>query len=133
MLCGPLLAGCGAATRVDFAGHERPASAVQVSVLATGSMLTLEPSRFRPGLVVFDITNQSAHAARYSVRVRGRAVARTPFIAPGQTAQLQAMLSGSGETLSSFSHIPPRGTEANTVDLTVSGKTRSGDDELTQP
>lgn len=133
MLCGPLLAGCGTATRVEFAGHERPASAATVSVLATRSTLMLEPSRLRPGLVVFDITNQTAHAARYSVRARGRPLAQTPLVAPGQAAQLKAMLSGSGETLSSFSHTSPRGTVADSVDLTVSGKTRSGDDQLTQP
>lgn len=102
-------------------------------MLATSSGLTLEPRRLRPGLVVFDITNQTAHAARYSVRARGRALARTPFIAPGRTAQLKAMLSGGGETFTSFSHTSPRGTLERGVDLTVSGSTRSGDDELTQP
>ncbi|MDE3133234.1 MAG: hypothetical protein KGL15_04125 [Acidobacteriota bacterium] len=128
-----MLAGCGAATRVDFAGHKRPASAVEVSVLASPSGLTLEPSRLRPGLVVFDITNQTAHAARYTVRAHGRAVARTPFIAPGQAAQLKATLSGPGETFSSFSHTSPRRTLADTVDLVVSGRARDGGAELTQP
>ena len=134
MLCGPLLAGCGTATRVDFKPHSRPASPLEVSVLASPDFgLSLEQSRFRPGLVVFNITNQTAHAERYTLRAHGRRVAQTAFVAPGQAAQLKALLSGSGETLSSFSHTSPRGTLATTADLTVSGRARGGDDQLTQP
>ncbi len=133
MLCGPLVAGCGAATRIDFAPHSRPASPLEISVLASRNFgLALHPSVFRAGLVLFNVTNQTAHAERYTVRERGRLLARTPMVAPGQAAQLKAMLRGFGDTLNSFSQTSARGTLSDTVDLTVSAPARSGDNDVAQ-
>lgn len=95
--------------------------------------LELEPSRLRPGPVIFDILNETGHAQRYSYRVHGRLLARTPNVAPSQTAQLKAMLGGAGDTFNSFSRTSARSTSSNTVYLRVTGPARNGNDDVAQP
>ena len=137
LLCCPLVAGCGTATRIDFARHARPAVPVNVSVWSGQPTLSIDPTRIRPGLVLFDITNQSREPERFSVRAgSGRLLARTPRIAAGQTAQLKASLHGSRAAVAAAA-AARRGKFssyfAKAVILRISGPPRTGNNELTQP
>ncbi len=137
LLCGPLVAGCGTATRIDFSGHARPASPVQVSVWSGPQAVRLDPSRVSPGPVLFNITNQSGRPQRFSVRAgSGRLLAQTPTIAAGQTAQLKATLRGSAGAVAASTggeHGSYVGYSARSTRLRISGRRRTGNSELTQP
>ena len=137
LLCGPLVAGCGTAARIDFSGHARPASPVQVSVWSGPKTVRLDPIRISPGPVLFNITNQSGRPQRFSVRAgSGRLLAKTPTIAAGQTAQLKATLrrpAGEVSASPSGAHGNYVGYVASSATLRVSGRPRTGNDELTQP
>lgn len=142
VLCGPLLAGCGAATRLDFRGHSRPASPLQVSVYlggpASDHSLLFDPSAVRPlraGPVLFDIANQTRDEERFSLRQHGRVIAATPMIAPGQAAQLKADLRGRSITFETFGigSRPQAGTSRTSTELRVSRPARNGDNALAQP
>ena len=140
-LCGLLVAGCGTATRVDFAGHSRPAPPVAVSVLVpasapgVGTAARFDPSTIRPGPVLFNIANQSAYAERFSVREHGALLSETAPIAPGQTAQLKATLSGSADTFDTSGRelSAPFATASSRQSLHVHGRARTGDSALMQP
>lgn len=133
VLCSPLVAGCGAATRVDFAPHSRPASPLDVSVVANPAQgLTLDPSTITPGPVLFNLLNLNRRSERFSVRAAGHLLAQSPTIAPGATAQLKATLSGPGDAIVDFSQTLRTSTTLS-LDMNVSGRARTGDDELTQP
>ena len=137
LLCAPLVAGCGSANRVDFASHPRPATPLEISVDMDRSGSTFAPdtalySSIRPGPVQFEISNQSPYAVRFSVRRDGRTIARTPVIAPGQPAQLQATLVGGGLTFNTKGS-DARGSESSSVHLKLRGPLRTGDNDLTQP
>ena len=128
MLCAPLVAGCGAATRVDFASHSRPASPIDVSVYVGTGGITLDPTKLSPGPVEFDITNQSGKAVSVAVMISGgRTLTRSPSIPAGGTAQLKASLShyNFGVGLA--------GQPSSMQPLTLAGRARTGDNELTQP
>jgi hypothetical protein len=128
-----LVAGCGAATRVDFASHSRPASPVDVSVVATPRQgLKLDPNSITPGPVLFNILNLNRRSKRFSVRAAGHLLAQSPMIASGATAQLKATLSGPSDTIVDFSQTLRRSITLS-VDMKVSGRARTGDNELTQP
>jgi hypothetical protein len=133
VLCAPLVAGCGAATRVNFASHSRPASPIDVSVVANPEQgMTFDPSTITPGPVLFNILNLNRRSERFSVRAAGHLLARSPQVAPGATAQLKATLSGPGTTIVDFSQTL-RSSLTLSMDFNVSGRSRTGDNELTQP
>jgi hypothetical protein len=128
VLCGPLVAGCGAATRVDFASHSRPASPVDVSVYVGTGGITLDPRRVRSGPVELLITNQTdaAHALHVSA-AGGRTIYSSARPTPaGATAQLKLTLGSGTYELGVDGRSP-------SPQLHVSGPVRSGDNELTQP
>ena len=132
MLCGPLVAGCGAATRVDFAPHSRPASPLAVSVVADGDKrLLVDPRRISPGPVLFNVLNLSSRDVRFSVSAHGRLLARSPAIAPQATAQIEAIVSR-GATIADSSRASLSATAVSFA-LDVSGRARTGDDALLQP
>ena len=128
MLCAPLVAGCGAATRVDFASHSRPASPVDVSVDVGPGGIQLDPSRVRSGPVELLITNQTnaAHAVHVA-GPDGRTLYSSAQPMPaGTTAQMKLTLAAGTYELGIDGRSPsPR--------LRVSGPARNGDNELTQP
>jgi hypothetical protein len=132
-----LVAGCGAAARIGFAAHSRPASPLEISVLMgrSGSS-SFDPdatrSSIRPGPVIFDISNQSRYDVRFSVRQHGRTLARTPVIAPGLAAQLKTALTGDGITFNAHGSAV-RSTLTTSQDLRVVGRLRTGNNEVTQP
>jgi hypothetical protein len=137
LLCAPLVAGCGTATRMGFGGHSRPASPVDVSVWSGPQTVRLDPGRVRPGPVLFNITNQSGRPQRFAVWAHsGRLLTQTPEIAAGQTAQVKATLSGSVAAVgastktASGSYV---GYFARSTRLSISGRPRTGNNELTQP
>jgi hypothetical protein len=87
--------------------------------------------------VLFNITNQSGRPQRFAVWAHsGRLLTQTPPIAAGQTAQLKANLRGSAATVAASTrtaggnHI---GYVARSTTLSISGRPRTGDNELTQP
>jgi hypothetical protein len=123
-----LVAGCGAATRVDFASHSRPASPVDVSVYVGAGGIQLDPTRLSPGPVEFNITNQSGRAVSVAVMVSdGRALSTSPSIPSGATAELKT-------TLSHYSFGVGFAGDASSMKLlTLTGRARTGDGELTQP
>jgi hypothetical protein len=137
LLCAPLVAGCGSATPIGFAGHSRPASPVDVSVWSGPRGVRLDPSRVSPGPVLFNITNQSGRPQRFAVRARsGRLLTQTPMIAAGQTAQVKAALHGSAAAVAASTRTAGGsyvGYSARLARLNVSGRRRTGDNELTQP
>ena len=131
LLCGPLVAGCGTATRVDFASHSRPATPVEVSVVIDHNMpLQMDPSHVSPGPAIFDVLNQTTRPTRFLIREHGQ-VTRTPAIAPGSTAQIKADVSP-GTTLGTFS-ATLRSTMSTSTSLAVSGRARNGNNSLLQP
>lgn len=133
VLCGPLLAGCGAAGRLDFRDHSRPPSPLQVSVWSGPQGLRLEPALLSAGPVLFDIVNQSGRPERFSVRARdGRILVQSPSIPTGGTAQLKATIGGSGYGLGALSRTV-RSSIAEGVKLSVSRAARNGDNALAQP
>jgi hypothetical protein len=123
-----LVAGCGAATRVDFASHSRPASPVGVSVYVGAGGIQLDPTRLSPGPVEFNITNQSGRAVSVAVMVSdGRALSTSPSIPSGGTAELKT-------TLSHYSFgVGFAGHASSMKLLTLTGRARTGNGELTQP
>jgi hypothetical protein len=137
LLCGPLVAGCSTAARIDFSGHSRPASPVDVSVWSSSQGVRLDPSRVTPGPVLFNITNQTRGPQRFAVRARsGRLLTRTPVIAAGQTAQLKATLRGSGVAVvasTRTAHGSYIGYLGRATRLSMSGPPRTGDSELSHP
>ncbi len=100
-----------------------------------GTAATFDPSTVRPGPVLFNILNQSAYAERFSVRAHGVLLGETPTIAPGQTAQLKATLSGSADTFSTVGMevSAPFDTAHSSQDLHVAGPLRTGNSELLLP
>jgi hypothetical protein len=123
-----LVAGCGAVTRVDFASHSRPASPSDVSVYAGSSGIVLDPSRLTPGPVEFDVTNQTAKAVVISVMAGdGRTLTRTPSIPAGGTAQMKTTLSHRNFGIG-FA-----GQPSSIKLLKLSGRSRTGNNELTPP
>jgi hypothetical protein len=129
LLCGPLVAGCGTATRVDFASHSRPASPVDISVYVCSSGVVLDPTRLSPGPVELNITNQSGRAVSLTVTASGHTLASSPSIPAGGTAQFKTSLSGHGHGLG----VDIAGRPSSFRPLTLSGRARTGDNELTQP
>jgi hypothetical protein len=128
VLCAPLVAGCGAVTREDFASHTRPASATDVSVYVGSAGIALDPSRLSPGPVEFNIANQSGKTVSVAVTVRnGAAVVRTPAIAAGGTTQIKTTLGHHDFAVGVV------GRPSSSRPLTLSGQARHGDNELTQP
>lgn len=128
MLCGPLVAGCGTATRIDFAPHTRPSSPLDVSVYVGSGGIVLDPTRLSPGPVELNITNQSDRTVSVAVTGGGgRTLTRSPSIPPGSTAQLKTTLSGRrfGVGLAA--------QRSSTRSLSVAGRARTGDNELTAP
>lgn len=127
-----MVAGCGAATRVDFAPHARPTTPVGVSVVAVGDKrLLVDPRRISPGPVLFNVLNLSGRSRRFSVSAHGKLLAQTPTIAPQATAQIKAIVSP-GVTIRDSDQTSLNGA-AVSVALTVSGRARTGDDDLLQP
>ena len=136
LLCAPLVAGCGTVRRIAFAGHSRPAAPLQVSVWSGPRAVSLDPSRLRPGPVLFDVANQSGRPQRYVVRADGgRLLAQSPAIAAGQTAQIKATLHGPDSTVTAEStvHGGDAGSLAHSARVRIAGRPRTGDSELTQP
>jgi len=128
VLCAPLVAGCGAVARIDFTSHSRPASPTDVSVYAGTGGIVVDPSRLQPGPAEFNITNQSGKAVSVAVMTgAGRTLSRSPSIPAGGTAQLKTTLSR--HTVG----VGYAGQPSSIKPLSVSGKARTGDDELTQP
>jgi hypothetical protein len=128
VLCAPLVAGCGAVTRIDFVSHSRPASPIDVSVYAGTGGIVLDPSRLQAGPVEFNITNQSGKSVSVAVMTGGgRTLSASPSIPSGGTAQLKTTLNN--HTVG----VGYAGQPSSIKPLSISGKARSGDDELTQP
>jgi hypothetical protein len=123
-----LVAGCGTATRVDFASHSRPASPVDVSVYVGGGGVALDPAKLSPGPVELNITNQSGRPVAVAVTLgSGRTLTRSPSIPTGGTAELRTTL-GDHNVAVGLS-----GQPSSRRPLTIIGHARTGDDELTQP
>ena len=59
--------GCGTAARLDFKGHSRPATPVDVSVYLGGGKPLVDPQRVEPGPVLFNVTNQTVKPQTVSV------------------------------------------------------------------
>ena len=132
LLCGPLVAGCGAAARLDFEGHSRPASPVDVSVYLApgGERPQIDPVRVAPGLVQFAVANQSGRSQAVSIRAPdGRVVARAVVIPAGGNGQLRASLA-KGVYQVALGAQPSSSSETS---LTATGSRRTGNDELSQP
>jgi hypothetical protein len=128
VLCGSLVGGCGTAARLDFKGHSRPATPVDVSVYLGGGAPQIDPRRIAAGLVELNIANQTASAQAVSLTLPdGRVVARTPTVEAGGTAQLKATLTGSAYTLAAV------GRRELTTLLKVTHPGRTGNDALLQP
>jgi hypothetical protein len=127
VLCAASVAGCGAVTPIDFASHTRPASPTDVSVYVGSGGIVLDPSRLRPGPVELNITNQSGRTVAVAVLTGGRPLTRSSSIPAGGTAQIKTTLShhGSGVGLA--------GQPSSIRPLTLSGRVRTGENELTQP
>ena len=92
--------------------------------------LSVDPSHLSPGPVIFDVLNETSRPTRFLIRDHGQ-LTRTPAIAPGATAQIKADISP-GATIGTFSSTL-RTSTSSTLSLSVSGRARSGDNELTQP
>ena len=129
MLCGSLVGGCGTAARLDFKGHSRPATPVDVSVYLGGGTPLVDPRRIAAGLVEFNVTNQTAErAGGLGSRCPTAAWSRVPRRSrPGGTAQLKATLTGSAYTLAAV------GRRELTTLLKVTHPGRTGNDALLQP
>jgi hypothetical protein len=135
LLCGPLVAGCGTATRLDFKGHSRPATPVDVSVYVGGGAgaTAIAPHVISGGPVQLLVTNQASRpetVALLNANASNRAVAVTPPVPAGGTAQLKLTL-GSGRYLI---HTDVRTShESSGPALWVGPHTRDGNDDLLQP
>ncbi len=127
VLCGPLVAGCGAATRIDFGGHSRPATPLQISVYVGPGGIQLDPRTITPGPVELNVTNQSAKAVTVVMLSDGRTVSRSPSIPPDGTAQLKATLNRQrfGVGLA--------GLPVTMKLLRLRGEARTGDDDVAEP
>jgi hypothetical protein len=132
-LCGPLLAGCGTATRLGFSPHSRPASPVDVSVYLGARGLQLDPRRVSAGPVEFLVINASGRAERFSVlRPGGRPLARALSIPRGGTAQVKATLTGPRVAVGATSEAP-RQRVIMVRTMPIGAHARTGDGELLQP
>lgn len=99
-----------------------------MSVYVGTGGITLDPTKLSPGPVEFNITNQSGKTVSVAVMISdGRALSRSPSIRTGGTAQIKATLSQSGFGVG-FA-----GQPASMKLLTLAGRARTGDNELTQP
>jgi hypothetical protein len=128
LLCGPLVAGCGTAARLDFKGHSRPATPADVSVYIGGGRALVDPRRLQPGPAIFNVTNQTSRSQTVSITAGdGRAVARGVAIPAGGTGQLKADL-----TLSAYG-VELDGRPSSMTLVAVRGARRNGDDDLLQP
>jgi hypothetical protein len=122
-----LLVGCGTATRVDFAGHTRPASPLDVSVFLGAGGIRLEPRSVRPGPVELLVTNQTKAPRTVDVTAGGRAVYSSSQPLPSEgTAQFKL-------TLKSGSYAVGVAGRTPSPYLHVSGRPRNADREVTQP
>jgi hypothetical protein len=135
LLCGPLVAGCGTAARLDFKGHSRPATPVDVSVYVGGGAgeTAIDPHLISGGPVRLLVTNQASRpetVALLDANASNRVVAVTPPVPGGGTAQIKLTLA-SGRYLIH--------TDVGTVHessgpaLWVGPHTRTGDNDLLQP
>jgi hypothetical protein len=128
VLCGSLVGGCGTAARLDFKGHSRPATPVDVSVYLGGSKPLIDPQRVEQGPVLFNVTNQTAKPQTVSVAARdGRPVTRGVVIPAGGTGQLKATL-----TLAAYG-VETDGRSSSMTSVSITGPTRTGNDDLLQP
>ena len=128
LLCGPLVAGCGTATRVDFSRHSRPAAPVDVSVYLGPGGIQIDPLTLRPGPVQFNVTNQSGAPAAVAVTIiNGRTLGASPQIPAGGSAQIKTDLGAHAVG------IGIAGRPASVRQLDVRGAARSGDRALLQP
>jgi hypothetical protein len=128
VLCGSLVAGCGTAARLDFKGHSRLATPVDVSVYVGGGALLIDPRRIAAGLIELNVTNQTTSAQAVSITLPdGRVIARTAKVEAGGTAQLKATLTGSAYMLEAV------GRRKATTLLKVTHPGRTGNDALLQP
>jgi len=136
LLCGPLVAGCGTAKRIDFIGHSRPASPVQVSVYVSDRKVQIDPSSVGAGLVTFDVTNQARRAvALWLAGTGGNCTLGTSGPVPaGQTAQFTAQVPAGAYTIGPCrSRGAPGATSFKLASLTVGPHRRTGNDALSQP
>ena len=123
-----LAAGCGNET--THVNDDRPASAVNVTASIVDGELTVSPTQFGAGPVRFLVTNQTDEPLRLTFETAGSeagTTARSPSIAPGSVASLQADTEeGEYELRASDEAIPP-------VAISVGAPRPSGQDELLQP
>jgi hypothetical protein len=128
VLCGSLVGGCGTTVRLEFKGHNRPATPVDVSVYLGGGRPQINPRRVAAGLIQLNVTNQTASAQAVLITLPdGRVIARNPKVEAGGTAQLKASLTGSAYTLEAV------GRRELTTPLKVTHPGRTGNDALLQP
>ncbi len=128
MLCGSLVGGCGTAARLDFKGHSRPATPVDVSVYLGGGKPLVDPQRVEPGPVLFNVTNQTVKPQTVSVAAPdGRPVTRGVVIPAGGTGQLKATL-----RLTAYG-VEADGRSSSMTLVSTRGATRTGNDDLLQP
>jgi hypothetical protein len=128
VLCGSLVGGCGTAARLDFKGHSRPATPVDVSVYLGGGKPLVDPQRVEPGPVLFNVTNQTAKPQTVSVAAPdGRPVTGGVVIPAGGTGQLKATL-----VLTAYG-VEADGRSSSMTLVSTKGSTRTGDDDLLQP
>jgi hypothetical protein len=123
-----LVAGCGAATRVDFKGHSRPASPLEVSVYLGGGRPVVDPRTITPGPVQFNVTNQTAKPQTLAIAVPGgRRVTRSLTIPAGGTGQVQTTLRPAAYG------VEQDGPPAAITLISTRGRGRTGDNQLLQP
>ncbi len=128
LLCGPLVAGCGTAARLDFNGRNRPATPVDVSVYLGSGRPLVDPRKVRPGPVLFNVTNQTGRAQTVSiVAPDGRLVTQRVPIPAGGTGQMKATLRRTAYG------VEQNGRPSSTTLVSTEGPPRNGNNDLLQP
>lgn len=136
MLCGPLVAGCGTAARIGFAGHARPAAPLEVSVYVNDGRVLIAPTSIDSGLVTFDVTNQASRSLELWLAGTGGncTLGTSGPVASGQTAQFTAQLSTGAYTIGPCqSRGAPGATPIQAASLIVAARRHSGDSALSLP
>jgi hypothetical protein len=122
-----LVAGCGTAARLDFKGHNRPATPEDVSVYLGAGRPVVDPRKVRQGPVLFNMANQTGKAETVSIAAPdGRLVTHTVLIPAGGTGQLKATL-----TLTAYG--VERNGRPSMASVSTEGPARTGNNDLLQP
>jgi hypothetical protein len=130
VLAAALLTGCGGGDD-DYANNPRPPAPINVTAAITDRGITVSPTEFGAGPVVFIIANQTDAATKVTLESdtsAGPGIKQTTSpINPDGTATLKVdMKTGSYE-------VRVDGADADPAALTVGQPRKSAQDELLQP